>query len=341
VRWTITVVVLIFVFEYVLIPEIATARRSVKVLGQVDAIWLVLAVLLEICALVAYAELTHTVLSPGAPRRGRLFRINMSSLAASHVLPGGTAPGTAVAYRLLLDAGVPGSSAGFGLASQGMGSAVVLNVLFWLALVISLPLSGYNPLYGVAAVAGVVFLAAFGGAVVLLTRGRAGAAERLRRMAVHVPLVNPDTVSVGVQKAADRLEILLRDRRLLVSALGWAAANWLLDAASLWVFLLAFGRTVNPVELMVAYGLANILAAIPITPGGLGVVEVTLTATLVGFGVPRSIAGVSVLAWRLVNFWLPIPVGGICFASLRLGPEARRDRARREAARTANRPAVR
>ena len=340
VRWTATTVVLIFVFEYVLLPEIATARRSVKLLGQVNVLWLVLAVLLEGLALVSYAELTHTVLSPGAPSRGRLLRINMSSLAASHVLPGGTAPGTAVAYRLLLEADVPGSVAGFGLATQGVGSAVVLNALFWLALIVSIPLNGYNPLYGIAAALGVLMLAAFAGTVILLTRGKAGAAERLHRVAEHVPLVNPDTVSAVVQKVADRLEVLLRDRRLLIDALIWAAANWLFDAASLWVFLFAFGKAVFPVDLLVAYGLANILAAIPITPGGLGVVEVTLTATLVGFGVPRSIAGVGVLAWRLVNFWLPIPVGGICYGTLRFGPEGRKARARRLASRSGNGPAV-
>ena len=340
VRWTATTVVLIFVFEYVLLPEIATARRSVKLLGQVNVLWLVLAVLLEGLALVSYAELTRTVLSPGAPTRGRLFRINMSSLAASHVLPGGTAPGTAVAYRLLLEADVPGSVAGFGLATQGVGSAVVLNALFWLALIVSIPLNGYNPLYGIAAALGVLMLAAFAGTVILLTRGKAGAAERLHRVAEHVPLVNPDSVSAVVQKVADRLQVLLRDRRLLINALVWAAANWLFDAASLWVFLFAFGKAVFPVDLLVAYGLANILAAIPITPGGLGVVEVTLTATLVGFGVPRSIAGVGVLAWRLVNFWLPIPVGGVCYGTLRFGPEGRRARARRLAGRSGNGPAV-
>ena len=82
------------------------------------------------------------------------------------------------------------------------------------------------------------------------------------------------------------------------------------DAASLLVFVGAFGHWVNPVAVLVAYGVANIVAALPITPGGLGVVEATVSGILVGFGTPRSIAIWGVLAWRLVNFWLPIPVGG-------------------------------
>ena len=58
VRWTIWAVLLIFIFEYLLIPELASARKSVKLLGEVNVWLLVLAVILEGCALAAYAQLT-------------------------------------------------------------------------------------------------------------------------------------------------------------------------------------------------------------------------------------------------------------------------------------------
>ncbi len=328
IKWTITLVVSIFVVEYVLLPEIISASKSIDLLGQVNIVWLVLGVLFEAASLAAYAQLTHTVLSPGAPRRFTLFRINMSSLSVSHVLPGGTAPGTAVAYRFLIDNDVSGSTAAFGLATQGVGSAVVLNCLFWFALLISIPLTGYNPLYGFAAIAGVILLGLFAAAVLLLTRGQRQAAERLERIACHLPFVRADAVASLVQKVAGRLEVLLRDRQLLIRALAWAAANWILDAASLWVFILAFGHVVSPVDLLVAYGLANVLAVIPITPGGLGVVEGILIPTLVGFHVPRDVAVLGVLSYRLINFWLPIPVGGVAYLSLRFGRTARERRRR-------------
>jgi len=326
VKWTITVVLLFFVAEYLILPEIASARRSLNLLGHVNVLWLIAGALLEAGSLIAYAELTHTVLTPDSPHRFTVLRINMSSLAVSHVMPGGTAPGTAVAYRLLTDEEVPGSTAAFGLATQGVGSAVVLNAIFWLSLLVSIPLSGYNPLYGFAAIAGVILLSLCAGTVLLLTRGKHQAADQLHRVASHLPLVNPDTVSSLVQKIADRLEVLLRDRALLVHALEWAAANWLLDATSLWVFVFAFGHAVSPIDLLVAYGLANILAVIPITPGGLGVIEGVLIPTLVGFHVPKTVAILGVLSWRLVNFWLPIPVGGTAYLTLRFGPRARRRR---------------
>jgi len=318
VRYAVSFAILVFLLEYLVLPEIASARRDVHVLGQVNFISLVVAVLLEAAALLAYALLSRTVLIPDSPPLSVQLRINMSSLALSHVVPGGTAPGGALAYRLLSDEGVSGSVAAFGLAAQGIGSAVVLNMLFWSALVISIPLSGYNRLYGFAALAGVFLLLAFFGTVVLVTRGQRHADAWLRRLAAHVPFATPDGVSRLLQQVADRITLLQTSRRALSGVIGWAAANWLLDAASLWVFLLAFGHVVSPIDLLVAYGLANVLAAIPITPGGLGVVEGVLISTLVGFRVPAAIATVGVLSWRLVNFWLPIPVGGACYLSLKV-----------------------
>lgn len=330
-RWAVAVIVLLFVLEYLLLPDIANARKSISLLGRVNIAGLLAGVALEAAALVAYAELSHTVFSPGAPRRSVLFRVNMSSLAVSHVVPGGTAPGTAVAYRLLTELDVPSGTVAFGLATQGVGSAVVLNAIFWLALLVSIPFTRYNPLYGFAAIAGLILFALFAGTVILLTRGQHRALDTLHGWAAKVPLVNPNRLTALVQTIADRLQVLLRDRALLVHALEWAALNWLLDAASLWVFVLSFGRAVSPIDLLVAYGLANILAVIPITPGGLGVVEGVLIPTLVGFHVPKAIAILGVLSYRLVNFWLPIPVGGGAYLSLRFGKEAkgrRQERAR-------------
>ena len=131
-------------------------------------------------------------------------------------------------------------------------------------------------------------------------------------------MVDENALSDVLHRVSERLSGLLADRPLLARAATWAALNWLLDAASLWVFLTAFGHHMGPDGLLVAYGLAYVLAAIPLTPGGLGVVEAVLTTMLVAFGSPRGIALLGVVGYRLVNFWLPIPLGGVAYASLRV-----------------------
>ena len=317
VRLILFVGVLVFVLEYFVIPEWSSARKNGHLLSAVNPLLVVLAAALEVASIVAYAELTRNVLHPHAPRRSDIMRVNLSTLALSHVVPGGTAPGGALAYRMYGELGVPSATNAFGLAVQGSGSAVVLNVLFWIALVVSIPLRGFNPAYGFAALVGVFLLLAFFGTVALLTRGQKRADTWLRALAHRIPGLTPDRVSSILNTVADRIRLLSSNRRILRASLQWACANWLLDAASLWVFLWAFGYPISPIDLMVAYGLANILAVIPITPGGLGVVEGTLIPTIVGFGVPHSQTILAVVAYRFLNFWLPIPLGGIAYFTFR------------------------
>jgi uncharacterized membrane protein YbhN (UPF0104 family) len=62
-----------------------------------------------------------------------------------------------------------------------------------------------------------------------------------------------------VTDVSRQLDELLSDRRALGSSALWAAGNWIFDAASLWAFLAAYGHRINPVTLLVAYGIANLL----------------------------------------------------------------------------------
>lgn len=307
---------LVFVFEYLVLPQFASAKKSLHLLAQLNPFLVVLAILCEMAAIYAYVELTRTVLYPHAPGRFNTLRVNLAGLAISHVIPGGTAPAGALSYRIFNELGVPKETNAFGLAAQGSGSAVVLNIMFWMALVISIPLRGFNPAYGFAALAGVFLMLAFFGTILLITRGQRHADVLFRALARHVPALDPDKISSLLAKVAQRITLLINNRRTLWWAFTWAGLNWLFDAACLWVFLWSFGHPISPIDLLVAYGLANILAAIPITPAGLGVIEGVLIPTLVGFGVPHAQAILAVLSYRLVNFWIPIPIGGAAYASL-------------------------
>jgi uncharacterized protein (TIRG00374 family) len=312
-------ILLALVLEYLVLPQIAGVRHSLHLLARVNLGYVALAVALEVASLASYAELTRAVLPAGSSTFTRIWRIDLSTLSVSHVLPGGTAGGDGLGYRLLTLEGVRGSDAGFALAVQGIGSALVLNALLWVALIISVPVSGFNAIYATAALVGALLLGAFAGLVLLLTRGEEWAAVALRRLVARLPGLGDARAAQAdalVHQIAARIRVVSSDRALLRRAVLWAAANWLLDAASLFVFLVAFGHVENPDGLLVAYGLAYVLAAIPVTPGGLGVVEAVLVPSLVGFGATRGIAIVAVIAYRLVNFWLPIPVGAGAYLSL-------------------------
>ncbi len=317
------------VVEYLVLPQIAGVGHSIHLLRRVNTGFVVLGVLLEVASLASYAKLTKTVLPSRVSNFSRIWRIDLSTLAVSHVLPGGTAGGDGLGYRLLTNEGVSASDAGLALAMQGIGSALVLNAILWLALIVSIPLTGFNPIYATAAIIGALLLAAFAALVLLLTKGEERAAKALRNLVTRLPFLKQaaaDTANRLVHQIAARMRVMAADRALLRRAVLWAAANWLFDAASLFVFLVAFGKIENPDGLLVAYGLAYVLAAIPVTPGGLGVVEGVLVPSLVGFGATRGIAVVAVIGYRLVNFWLPIPVGAGAYLSLAAGSRGEANR---------------
>jgi uncharacterized protein (TIRG00374 family) len=204
------------------------------------------------------------------------------------------------------------------MATQGMGSAVVLNILLWLGLVISIPLRGYNPLYATAAVLGVLLIGGFSTMVLLLVRGRARAAQMTRAIAGRLPFLDEDKVHEVVLRLAGRLQTLARQPVLVRRAILWDLGFWLGTATALWLFVGAFGHWVPIYGLIVAFGLAYVMAALPITPAGLGVVEVVLVSLLTFFGAPVGAATLGVLLYRLVNFWLPIPLGALAYLSLQV-----------------------
>lgn len=320
-RFGIKTVAFIIVFYVFVLPAIPGFRKAANELLDVRPQYLLAGVALQVAAWMAYSELTRSALGDAARQvsRMRIFRIQMSTKALTNIVPAGSAAGSALGYRLLTLSGIRGPDAGFAMATAGLGSAVVLNIIFWLSLTISIPLKGFNPVYASAALAGVIVMLVAAGLVIGMVHGQ-GRAERIIRWIASKLRFDADKATGALRQVGTRVEELFDDRDLLKRVVMWSVANWLLDAASLWVFLLAFGKVLDPIALMVAFGLANVMAAIPITPGGLGIVEGIYIPTLVGFNTPRSVAVVGVASYRIAQNFLPIFVGGVFYASLRIGP---------------------
>jgi uncharacterized protein (TIRG00374 family) len=319
---------LLLIVEYLVVPELVGASKDVHLLSRVNAAWLASGLVLECASLFCYGLLTQAVLPPGThnPGLSRLFRIDLAAAAVAHVIPAGTLGSAGIGYRLFTAEGIEGRDAAVMMATKGLGSTVVLNVLLWLSLVVSIPLAGFHPIYVTVAIIGAVLLLAVAALALGITRGAERASRILRAVGDRIPGLTGEGVERAFREAAGSLSTLGRDRRVLARSLTWASLNWLLDAASLWCFVAAFGRLVNPVELFAAYGIANVAGVLPVTPAGLGVIDSVAPLMLVSFGVTRSVATLGVLGWRLVNFWLPIPAGAAAYVSLKVprgsGPKA-------------------
>lgn len=308
----------VWFFVLPLIPGMRNAAHEARSVNP----WLLgLGLALELCALMCYSMLTKAALGDGgqAVSRWRLFRIQMSTRALSSIVPGGSAAGSALGYRLMTLSGVQGPDAGFALATAGLSSAVMLNIVLWFGLIVSIPIRGVNKFYGTAAIAGIILMGVAAAIVIGLMEGQ-GRAEKLLRWIARRFRLNEDRAGAAVRQVGRRLEDLASDKQLLGRVAMWSAANWVLDAASLWVFLRSFGPSLDADALIISFGLANLLAVIPITPGGLGIIEGVYIPTLVGFGLTRANATLGVLTYRIAQFWFPILLGGAFYLTLRVGP---------------------
>ena len=68
---------------------------------------------------------------------------------------------------------------------------------------------------------------------------------------------------------------------------------------------------------LLAYAATAVIALVPITPGGIGIVEASLSGLLVLANVPSSSAVLATLVFRLGSYWLPIIAGGISYILFR------------------------
>ncbi len=337
---SVKLVLFLFIVNNVVIPQIGGARHAAEALGDVNPAMLALGLVLQLASLASYALLTRAALPAPQPHVHELVRMQLATKAVTNTVPGGNAAGSALGYKLLTATDVRGADAGFALATAGIGSAVVLNLILWVGLLISIPLRGFNQLYVTAALIGVLLMGGFAFVVFGLVKGSAVAERIMRAIARKLRFIDEDKAGEVVRRLATRLGDLLSDPPLLRRAGLWATAQTLLDAASLWVFLRAFQVNADIDALIVSYGLANVLAAIPITPGGLGIVEATLITTLTGFGLGRGGVALGVTSYRLASFWLPIPLGALSYVSLRIGPWSLARRRRLRSFRTVHKEAM-
>src|SRR3954447_4870104 len=246
-----------------------------------------------------------------APRWRPVITSQLAGNALAKIAPGGGAMGGALQYRMLVAAGRPPAST--------VTALTAVNLLAF-AVLLAMPVLAIPALLGGGVDRGLVRTAAVGVAIFVVASAL-GAVF----MSTDRPLAWLGSV---IQRVRNRLRRrsrpleelprrLLRERDRILETLGtrWkrallaAVGRWTLDYLTLYVALQAIGTPPRPSLVLLAFCGAQVLAQIPITPGGLGFVEAGLTAMLVLAGVDPGQAVLATFAYRLFSYWLPLPVG--------------------------------
>lgn len=244
----------------------------------------------------------------------------LSGNAMGRIVPGGGATSTAFSVGVLRRAGVDTGEA---------AAAFAASTLLQIATTLALPLLALPALLGGAPISHGLATAAYLGIAVLVLLLAAGAAA----FATTTPLELAGRAIQWFLNATVRRrrhlvglpQELLDDRDFIRDTLGerWqaaivsAAANTGFDYLALVCALRAVGANPRPSLVLLAYTAAELLALIPLTPGGLGFVEAGLVGTLTLAGVAGPSALTATLLYRLVAYWLPIPAGGVAYLLFR------------------------
>jgi hypothetical protein len=305
---------------YLVLPSITEVLASWPRLSTLEPVWFALAVAFEIGHFICTFGLQRLAL------RVRAWFPVVTSLLASNavtlIMPGGAAMGAAVQVRMLSTSGLETGTTVGGLAAfslLGVGGLLALPLFALPIILVGLPTANRGLVN--AAILGAIGFVAFAGfcAVVLVTDGplrwcgRAAQRVRNRVLRKRPPLTGLD-------------ESLLKGRNQIRGVLGrqwWhavllSAGRLAFDYLCLLAAVRATGSSPNPSLILVAYAVAGVVGMIPITPGGLGVVEASLTGLLVLAGLSSGNAVLTTLTYRLASYWLPLAAGPVAYGVFHL-----------------------
>jgi putative heme transporter len=285
-------------------------HQAVDLLGHLRIGGLFVALALEAASLVAFARLQRWLLHEGGVDVGLvpMVQITLAGNALAMSLPGGAAWAAAWAFGQLRRRGADRVLAGWVVLVAG---ALASYALFMLLVIGSLVAGGRGPVASVRplliALASIPFIVT----ALIIAAKRFPVIDKLVPLGERglEKLPKGHEMSGALQRTWERLLTVRPSGPAWFEAFGLGALNWIENCGCLVACIWAVHGHIPWHGILVAYALAQVTATIPITPGGIGVVEGSLTALLVAYGMPTNVALASVLLYRAVSFWGLVPVG--------------------------------
>ena len=298
---------------YLVAPSLLDVLGSWRDLERADLIWLPVMALLQVASLASLWWLQRMALR--GPRWPDVIESQLAGNALGKIAPAGGAIGAALQYRMLVEAGQERGRTVAGITAVNLLTFAVVLALPVLVLPALLRGSVDRNLVEATVIGAIVFILMVAGGIAVLAFDRP--LELIGRAAQGVR----NRIRRRCEPLRDLPGRLRRERNKLLATLGptWrqavlaTVAKWAFDYASLLAALAAVGSTPRPALVLLAFCAAQVLAQVPVTPGGLGFVEAGLTAMLALAGVGPGKAVLATFAYRLFSYWLQLPAGLVAF----------------------------
>jgi hypothetical protein len=289
-----------------------------QVLGHLKWWWIPPALFLELASFVCFAGLQYEFLLSGglAAPEGSLVKMTFASQAITNSLPGGNALSAVYGFRWFRRFGADDTLAAWSLVGTFVASSVSLSLVATAGLALATGEGASLDLIPV--IAGVFVITLAVGALFIYERPLALVVTwglRVSRKLVGRPRGD---VAAEIHRIVQFVTGVRLHRRQIVRILFWGSANWLFDCGCFAMMFLAVDSTIPWKGLLLAYGAGQLAANLPFTPGGLGVVEGSITIALAAFaGSHVHVSTVdAVLMYRVISFWLVLLVGWVLWGQL-------------------------
>lgn len=274
--------------------------------GQVDLPLLGMAALVSVVSLLLFARQQQVLFAgfgvsvPAAP----MVAVTYSRSAMSMTFPAGAVASAVFAVEQFRRFGARRSTAATVMVLSG-----VVSVL------------GLCGLYGIGATAAWVFphswqVVAAVVAVLCVTYVVVAIVYRHALPGRKTTVPDRPRGRVATMIRARLADVVALPARFWAAGIGYAAANWAADLACLLITCAAFGVDVSTVQIGVLYLGIQLVRQIPLSPGGIGLIETSLVAGLVLLGADNAAAAAATLGYRLLSCWLVIPAGLVAWLFL-------------------------
>lgn len=302
-----------------LLPALADFGDVRSAIGTLHSGEITILLVFAVWNLMTYQFVTMAAL-PGVSL-GQAFMVGQISTAVSNTIPAGSALGVGVTYAMFTSYGYSAVEIGLAAVLSGLWNLFVKLGLPIVALALVVAGGNPNPALLTTAMTGVLLLAVAVGAMVVFVRSEPLAAALGRVLGSWVTaLARPVRRGPFVDWESRFVAFRARTEGLLRRRWHWLTATALLSHLSLFVLLMVSLRMlgvesgdVTIPEALAAFALVRLVTALPITPGGIGVVELGMSAALVVAGGPEAPVVAAVLVYRALTYALQVPVGLVCW----------------------------
>lgn len=316
-RWVL-ILLLIAIAVWRLAPRVGDFSKVILLKDQINPLWLLMALTAQLGQYFGDGWLSQLLLKIIGFRISFKETIKIASLNvfAANILPVGEAGSLATVFYFYRKLGVDVQQIIFLSVSWSIitASALVFIFLISLPFLPELPAIPITPMYLLifSVIAFFVILDFF-----VLERkivlphiknvlrkhlGKYSLYAELRKFKNNIPLYT---------------KILIADKFIFTKVIFAAFIYYLANIATLSFSFLAFGHTPNLAVVTAAYTLSLLLGWITLAPAGIGAAEATLILIFLHFKIDAPTTLASVLVFRILNFWLPIPAGALSYFSLK------------------------